>query len=518
MWREEEQCRALLPRLSRRSTVGSPPVKEPPLLVQPQPITMQSRKKPNYGKIVFVLVAIMVTIAVILTVLNPGHSLPYKYIVTVTNGTIYAKDSSGAILASGSDAAAVIQSALDSLTPSRNTKETVRLQGSFSLAAPIEIPNYAIIELDGTVNLASLSTMASLVITRGVSHVEMSGGVWNGGSISRDPAIAFLGCDDVYLHDMELTSSGGHGGIEAQSCTNVVIANNFVHNTGTTGVSLSGSCSDVRIAHNTISDIPSGGIYAYMAEGGGADVMQRITIDHNNITRVAMAGIALYPDGPEDVFHDSLVEYNTLTDVAWSNSHTMLSIGGGGGGVPSENGLVSDTVVRYNICRETGRYIQGSGNEITIRGERIQLYGNECYNSTHPAIGLVNAYYCEVHDNRVDTTIKGNAAGIEVSGSCYNRIANNLLVNIAGQGVRVIPNGYDDSSYNIIIGNIINPSSSWGNPCVGISSPTPLVNGETAINIANQVLNNIFVGPGESYPSGINDEGTGTIIISNTVM
>ena len=72
-----------------------------------------------------------------------------KFTVTASSGTYTAKRADGSTFTSGTNAATVINAALNGLTVGRTTKEKVSLQGTFTLTGSINTPSYSILDATG---------------------------------------------------------------------------------------------------------------------------------------------------------------------------------------------------------------------------------------------------------------------------------------------------------------------------------------------------------------------------------
>lgn len=444
-------------------------------------------------------------------------------VLVYPSGNLYiAKDmTTGTTIYSSSDLNAVMSAAFNDLTPGRTAKEKVLMQGDFTLTSTraVSLPSHIALELDGTLAQASSSQYATILSAVDRTDVEVTGGMWYGGSVSTDYALYFEGCTDLYVHGCEVIGNGGPGGMELYDCKNAAITNNNLHDSTTTALLILGFSSSIEIGYNTISDTQYGGILVLTGPYDDSIVQtaQNVWIHHNTITRTVRSGIALYPDGREDIISSCTIEYNALTDVGVIGraGGVMITVSGGFYNSEGKNGQTNDCIIRYNTCRNTGSYNQGGGM-IAVGGERNQIYGNQCYNSDAPSISLEYCYHSVVENNIIDTTRLEWGCGILVSGSCYNTIRNNQITNTNCHGIIIQPNEDDSSSYNVISGNKIAPSGPY--KCgVLIRGPATMTYGTVAIQTGNQVADNTFANISEDYPNGVSDGGTRTVISGNTV-
>jgi hypothetical protein len=119
-----------------------------------------------------------------------------SYTVYSISGTTYAKNQNGAVDYSGTDAATVIQSALNGLTAGRSIIEKIVLQGDFT-ASNILVGNYTEIEIQGKISLPN--------------------GVSSGTAIFKSASSSGFPLHSVYLHGGTLDGnaannpSGGYG-------------------------------------------------------------------------------------------------------------------------------------------------------------------------------------------------------------------------------------------------------------------------------------------------------------------
>ncbi len=97
-----------------------------------------------------------------------------SYIIFKDGGLIKAKNGrTGQIEFSGKDAATVIQSALNALTPNRTWKETVRLKGVFEISDPIYLPSYAVLEGPAVIRQSDGANIDKLIRGYGITQSEI---------------------------------------------------------------------------------------------------------------------------------------------------------------------------------------------------------------------------------------------------------------------------------------------------------------------------------------------------------
>jgi PGF-pre-PGF domain-containing protein len=116
-----------------------------------------------------------------------------SFIILNDSGTIKSFYGNGTLYNSSSNAAALIQNTLDSLTPGRTWKEKVILNGNFTLNSAISVPSYTILDLsqayikaadglygDGTINGLFYNSNAKIIPNVGNTQIEIIGGIIDG--------------------------------------------------------------------------------------------------------------------------------------------------------------------------------------------------------------------------------------------------------------------------------------------------------------------------------------------------
>ena len=105
-------------------------------------------------------------------------SSTYKYMVYPSGSYYNVKNANGAVVYSSTNAASAIQKAIDSLTSGRTTKETVLLQGTFTLTKAIQMRSYTILQLSGKITMGTNSN-THMATASGISNFEILGGERN---------------------------------------------------------------------------------------------------------------------------------------------------------------------------------------------------------------------------------------------------------------------------------------------------------------------------------------------------
>jgi hypothetical protein len=166
-----------------------------------------------YGGMQYVLASGTLTAQTISGGVVPGAP---SYTVWTEGGYYYTKNGYGLLSYNGTDAGAVLQYALNSLTGGRTSKETVYLKGNFVFSSSVVIPSYTKIVVDGSVKLANSFSSSTIVLfsVDGVSNVEITGGDWNGNGANQVAnneyisAIFVSNSNDVALTNMVLHDWG----------------------------------------------------------------------------------------------------------------------------------------------------------------------------------------------------------------------------------------------------------------------------------------------------------------------
>ena len=159
---------------------------------------------------------------------------------------IKAKNSiTGKIDFSGTDAATVIQNAIDALNSTRTSKEKVLLSGSFSISKTIKVPSYTILEIQGTLTPAPQaakdgSTLGNAQypliqnadLALGNNDIEIRGGILDGGTTDiQHDAIHFNGVTNSTVQDISIMRFRGRGIVLGETtggdsaCQDIMISN-----------------------------------------------------------------------------------------------------------------------------------------------------------------------------------------------------------------------------------------------------------------------------------------------------
>jgi len=219
---------------------------------------------------------------------------PYHRVVYKDDSTVWAEDPEGRTIAygvAGEEDAAVIQSALDSLTEGRTSKETVVLRGSFVCEKGLLVPSYTKLSIEGSLKLKG-GVNEPLIRNKNYqkrenadSEIEIIGGTLDGNKAeqAKSPTdiVQFVGVASLRILNATLTEAYDRC-INLSNCSDVQIANCRLNN-GEIAMRISESC-DVQVANCIISSVSGDGIVLTNAN--------RMTISNTLINSVGDDGIA----------------------------------------------------------------------------------------------------------------------------------------------------------------------------------------------------------------------------------
>jgi hypothetical protein len=199
----------------------------------------------------------------------------YSVLVYTEAGNIIAIDNSGNLILSGVSGVgdvAVIQAAVNSLTPDRTWKETVVIQGDFNVLSPgIILPSYTV--LDMTTARISKPPDATWPGIRnagaGDTDIDIEGGFATGNAVSGSPtahSIEMTGVSNLHIHEMGIHDIRGSC-IIIDNSSNIFLNNNrFVTSLQDEGIKITDS-EDVVITNNYIAEMYGDAIYVENTTG-----------------------------------------------------------------------------------------------------------------------------------------------------------------------------------------------------------------------------------------------------------
>jgi len=403
-------------------------------------------KKKKYG-------TILLAVLVLLLPLVPVDAVNASYAVVVypVPGGYHAEDCYGTILAEGPDAAEVIAASLQGLTQGRTWKERVLLKGFFLLFAPIYLPSYTTLEIQGYLKLGDGVNMSVIYVENQV-HVEVTGGTvdqngrrnvgrdWHDGSCVFIVGSRYVRVNGVHAYDAEWSGVGVHTGSQYVQVTDCILEEFGLGE----GVSLCQTTNS--LVSNCVSVCTS-------------------KVGHHGFY---LGGTAEHPSAG-NVISGCVARGNILNGI---NAVT---------GGPAPRGCFSNTItgctvegaLNYGVVLGdtedmvvTGCTIQGCYTGIVVCSisytpMRNTIEGNTVVDSTTlDGIKLLNARYCKVQDN----TVTGSKRyGIYIQSSDYNTVSGNLVMNSYNTNIQLY-----DSDANTVTGNTGLNSQSQSTHGIGI--------------------------------------------------
>jgi hypothetical protein len=371
------------------------------------------------------------------------RTLAAAYIVT-SAGSIYKSTNavSGQVLTSGSNAATVIQTTLNALTPERVHKEAVLLKGSFVLSAPVELPSYTVLTLDGKVTVTTYS--GPMLYAEDARDFEVVGGEWDRSGGSRtytdgNSALYFEDCRNGLIADLYV-HNGPNNNLYVYDCSYMTIRNVESRNAAYMLMEMSYS------NHCVIEDCElydgQCGIYFFAAgtEDEASPAVQ--DVGHNVVRRTHVegtqqSGISISLRGVEDVGDYNLFELNTVVDCGQDGDHPGINLGFGTG-KESEHSIVRNNVIT------SPEGLSGAG--IIVSGVDCQVYGNSITGAGEQGI-LIGGTSNSVTSNTITGCGSQHYPAISVYGNNNVVTGNTLSDNYAdvvtvhsGTGNTITPN------------------------------------------------------------------------------
>jgi len=397
---------------------------------------------------------------------------PADYIIYKENNKYYAKNGrTGEVEKQDTDAATVIQYALDHLTSGRTWKEKVILKGDFDIGDnTILIPSYTIFELQGRIHATGKILEANTV-----EQIEIRGGKYsNEGGVG----IEIISVDGFRIEGVEMYDVSDDV-IRVLDSKHGLITGNYIHDTHHDGIEISKGCEDINIENNLVINPGDDGIdivvvneeYTYHvniignivinAPGNGIKNYggRHVNIIGNIVINPSSYGISVaffeYPDGT----------YNKPKYVT-----VVGNIVSGAGKCGIDLALVDpceeiDAVVSNNYIENSTEY-----GIWLYHVSKVAVVGNTVKGNGYSGIGANTASELTIEGNIVELN---NKHGIYLKNCNYNIIANNRInknardtsANYWGIVLETPTSGY--GIYNIIKGNIITDPDGLMYKCAG---------------------------------------------------
>ncbi len=144
-----------------------------------------------------------------------GEETEASYIIWsdgLTPSTYYAKNgTTGAIDFSGTDAATVIQTTINALTPGRTWQQKIVVKGNYELTAKVTLDSYTILEIDGKIKVADnmndngIFANEETMIT--IINGEVDGNGANQGALTNINTILFDTCTNSRIYNVRVGGS-----------------------------------------------------------------------------------------------------------------------------------------------------------------------------------------------------------------------------------------------------------------------------------------------------------------------
>jgi len=369
-----------------------------------------------------------------------------KYIVYKSGTTYYAKSGeTGRIVYRGSNAAAVIQLAINGLTSGRTSKEKILLQGDFTLTATIKMESYMILELDGKVTLGNSAGVNMLTATS-KTNFEIKGGEWDGNRANQGTLVfeglKIISCTDFAVEGVTVHDVKGNN-ISIISASRATVTNCVSYNADGSGIGLVFT-SDSKATNNTVHHCSSG-IYLFCEADGVIQRCERNTISGNLVYVISHDGISLYPEGGEDIIQWNTITNNTTYDCGIDGEHVGIAIGWNGGPRIPEVGSVHYNNCTDNLIYYTGAYVCDIG--MLVKGTNNTVARN-IINNTYASAMFIIGENNIIQDNSIAKTRNLGSFGIGLYLANNTYVKENSLLNIYNDAIWISTNSNNNKIEN----------------------------------------------------------------------
>jgi hypothetical protein len=325
---------------------------------------------------------------------------PSGYLVTVSrsDSTFTARDSAGKTLATSSDAATVIQAALNAVkakgvggTVRLNDavypiKKSIYLSGINGLTFEGEnrdgtILRCAVVGLDIVTKNQSTATKEMTIRKLTIDGANISDKLVDMGSITN------LVIDNIILERHNAEGPGGY----IVDVYNSVIKNSIIRNAYNKGDTLAVKGTELKILNNEFY-----GKQARITSGSMQDSELAYNYFHDLTASYAAISMENYND-----FRNIKIHHNRFEDLSGNGIHSLGWAGGGDGGFDNiqiyDNTFIdiAGAAVKLNAFSE-------KPNVITYNSK---IYNNKITNTHYSAIYVGPMKNCEIYNNTITTTI-----------------------------------------------------------------------------------------------------------------
>jgi hypothetical protein len=393
---------------------------------------------------------------------------PLAITVTLSGSTYTATRVSGTVVSSGTNAATVIQAALNGLTSGRTAKERVLVQASATISTRINMVNYSVLELaNGVVFRGGENQM----IGCSASHDwEIFGGEWVCTSTAATQGVQpmmFTGATECILRDCKVRNCK-YNNIQFNNSNGCVVSNvesyqsttlnnlecgpptapnpRQCNQNGWHGLIFatvgSGTCNDNLVEGCYFHDMGHGGTYFY-ADEAGTGAMNNNKIRNCLVERCGTSGLSISQRSRSGgVAHYNEIYDNVLTDCGQDSQHPYINIGyrdNTNGCTPTAN--CTNNKVHHNTIWDNGLLTYtpegstvqyGSYSGINVQGNNNEIYRNDIGGSGVP-IDLICGTGNYIHENYCHDVTKHSefyTHAIHDVGCSSSTIENNVCYNL----------------------------------------------------------------------------------------
>jgi len=404
-----------------------------------------------------------------------------KYTVYIDGADTKARNNdTGIIDSTNTDSTIVIQFAMDNLTGARTSKETVVILGAHTINATLTIPDFTCLVIQG--KLTTVTALDTSLITGddeagGNTDIDIIGvgGMIDGNKAGQGAGatsistVDFVNCTNLRIIDLTIVN-GWTAAIRYESCTNVLISNCIIDNSGDDGVAVNKLTKNSTVTGCVITNAGAGG------KSFGAP-----------------CGIEVQ-DGAENITVTGNVCNGSLIDGIQVSSHT-------GEISPKEITIIGNT-----CDNNTNAGINVSG-VVGVQMSGVAITGNNCQNNTSNGIQVSRGEFCVINGN----FSRRNQRGINLTTSAHdNHVTGNYCESNNLMGILV--DGGSDRNF-IISNNVVNNGFALSGSQNGIDINTPC----DATLIKDNHVYDSRVGGARTQNVGITDTAENSIVTGNRV-
>jgi len=388
--------------------------------------------------------------------------IPPSYVISKIGNKYYAKNGeTGEIEFSGTDAATVIQSAIDAVEAQGGGKVFLK-QGTYILNSQINLCSNLVLEGEGRATVLKLKDGANFnalqangkqkIVVRNVSVDGNRDNIDTGAPIySTLNCVRILDCEDVVVEGCHLFDPYYFGvRVEGTTSRRICVRGNYVHGFRDQGISFQDATGGV-IAGNIVYNGPDAG---YTGGFIGINVWKakRVSVVSNVVHNVGPANGFGHGIGCEDSEHVVIA-----SNVCYLNDRLGVYINQWDTLKPKHITVIG------NVCYDNYRGISAENSE------HVTIVGNECrlnYQGIHAKsvvpLLIENNHSVENDDIQIFVegvnVAEGIVANNYVEGGVSNGIdlrdckkfvvANNLVKNVNGSAIY-----FENTTYSLVVGN-----------------------------------------------------------------